>query len=74
MPRRSTPQKTLYERKFPHHVTPSSPPAGFGQRLNAMHDWCAARCGSHGDNWASFGATFYFADAGIADEFKKAFV
>ena len=42
----------VIESKFPHHVDMLVPEGGFGDRLNAMHDWhshglrqCGAKAG-----------------------------
>jgi hypothetical protein len=47
--------------------------AGRPKSAPTIHDWCRERCGQHGEAWAVLGATFYFAEEGMAEEFRKVF-
>lgn len=48
MSRRSTPQKTLDQRRFPVVVRVKVPDDGFGHQLNELHEWQIQRCGQNG--------------------------
>lgn len=74
--------KRQSEKRFPHKIDVPVPPGGFGKRLNAMLAWCrehAARgfwdCHGHQtrapNNPRKAFARFYFADAPIADAFRR---
>jgi len=66
------------ERSHPHVVEMEVPPGGFGQRLDAMHEWIAGRGADvrPGPGRYEEGQWFIswcFADAGIAAAFKDEF-
>ena len=74
--------KQQAEKRFPHKVDVPVPVGGIGKRLNAMIAWCgehAARgfwdCHGHrvrsADDTLQRFARFYFADAPIAQAFKR---
>lgn len=74
--------KQLAERRYPHRVDIAVPPFGFGQRLDAMMEWCRASC--PGGSWESHGhrerpgkgqapidlARFYFQSDQAAQAFR----
>jgi hypothetical protein len=73
--------KRQAEKRFPHKIDIAVPPGGLGQQLDAMLAWCehAARgywdCHGHQvrtpDGTFQRFARFYFADAPIAEAFKR---
>jgi hypothetical protein len=82
MTRANTRLKQQAEKRFSHKVDVPVPPGGIGKRLNAMLAWCrehAARgfwdCHGHrvraADDTLQQFARFYFADAPIAQAFKR---
>jgi hypothetical protein len=80
MVRRSSPAKVHDERRFPVRVRVAVPPQGFGNQLNAMHEWLNEHAGK--GNYASHGSTqpgvpdaslWYFLDVGMAKAFVDRF-
>jgi len=82
MTRATARPKQQAEKRFSHKVDVPVPPGGLGKRLNAMLAWCgehAARgfwdCHGHrvraADDSLQRFARFYFADAPIAQAFKR---
>ena len=66
------------EREFPHSVVLLVPEGGFGRRLDAMHDWFAARgidgIGGRGEKREDRDyISWCFADPQTADDFAAAF-
>ena len=65
------------ERDFPHHVEIAIPPGGLGKRLDAMHEFCAAR-GIHSHAFThrkkgEFSIRWHFADPAMAAAFAGVF-
>jgi hypothetical protein len=68
---------TAAEHRFPVRVRLAVPPDGFGQRLEALHEWLDGNCGA--DGWAmtpsglrgvlNDAVSVYFADASLAGAF-----
>ena len=84
MVRRSTPMKTLYERRYPHKVDVPVGPLGLGNRLTVMERWLTHhvapdQCAQHGYMDRRVGesprdwARFYFDDEAVARRFQQAF-
>jgi hypothetical protein len=71
----------MFARKLLHTIDIKIPSGGLGPRLNAMHEWCNARCPG---KWTNMGtgrrqdykpdtAVFRFADEQDAEAFAAAF-